>query len=423
MKLFSAEWIIPLNHVEPIRNGALAMEGGKIVALGEIKILKSRYPEAEEVPFTNAVLLPGLVNAHCHLDRAGFYEKYLVETDAGISSVAWLLEGLHYLSRTPSEILATRMQQSVGQLLASGTTCLGAMVHYEGTFPILKSSPLRGVVFQEILSGPDKKAQQRFEVALALVEQYIDAKPTHLKIGFGPYSAYVLSKNLLNIISRHAKDSNLPLQIHAAETFSEMEFFFESKGLIATQLFPAIGWEDLPPEHRKTPIQHLEDIGFFTTPFSLIGAYQMSLADFPRLARGLARVIYCPTANRRFKLGQFPLKQLREQGIPIALGSELFSGNEGFDLWEEMRLALKEGSNPLPTPLELLKMATIGGAYALGLENEIGSLEPAKYADFLVLKQPEMADNSFETLYRELILQTQPSSIKKVFIAGNEILL
>ncbi|MDO8526372.1 MAG: amidohydrolase family protein [Deltaproteobacteria bacterium] len=418
MKIFSASWVVTLNHQDPISNGAIAFDKEDIVAVGPLAQLQSNFPEAEHEHFDDCLLMPGLVNAHCHIDRSGFFERYLVETESGLSPVAWLLEGLKYLSRTPSELIAQKIKQSLDHTLKTGITCLGAMTHYEGAFPLIKTSGLRGVVFQEILSGPDKQAQQRFEVALALIEKYTGGKNARLKMGFGPYAAYLLSKNLLNIISRHAKDNHLPLQFHAAETFAEMEFFFESKGPIATQLFPAIGWEDLPPAHLKTPIQHLSDIGFFNAPMSMVGGYHLSAADFPRLSRGLIRLVYCPSQNRRFKLGQLPLKQLKEHGIPIALGTEIFSSSEGFDLWEEMRIALKEGSTPLPTPLELLKMATTGGAFALNLDREIGSLEAGKKADFLVIREPDWQKDSIDNLYKEMILQTQTSSIQKVVIGG-----
>lgn len=421
MKLLTASWVFPFNHQNPIENGAMVVEGEKIVAVGPASQLKKEYPDIETEEFPEGVLMPGLINAHCHLDRAGFYDRFSVETDTQFSPIAWLLESLNYLSKTSSSIVIKKMEESLDQILKSGVTCLGLMTHYEGTFPMVKNTPIRGVVFQEILSGPDKRAQQRFEVALALIDQYKDAKPGHLEIGFGPYSAYLLSKNLLNIISRHAKDMNLPLQIHAAEHFAEMEFFFESKGPIATHLFPAIGWEDLPPAHRKTPIQHLSDIGFFATPISIVGCYQMSGSDFPRLARGLARVVYCPSANRRFKLGQFPLKELQQQGIPVALGTELFTKQDGFDLWEEMRMALNEGSKPLPAPMEILKMATMGGAYALGFEKEIGSLEPGKKADYIIVQKPFGTDLTAEETAKELILQTTQASIQKVVINGQAV--
>ncbi len=99
------------------------------------------------------------------------------------------------------------------------------------------------------------------------------------------------------------------------------------------------------------------------------------------------------------------------------MGTEVFNAN-GFDLWEEMRLALKEPSAQRPTAAELLKMATMGGAYALGFEKEIGSLEPGKKADYLLVQKPQGEDFSPEELCKELILQTTPASIQRVVIDG-----
>lgn len=418
MKLISAAWLLPLDDSEAIPNGAIVIDEDSIVAVGSAENLKKEFPTAPREDFPKGVLLPGLVNAHCHIDRIGFFERFTVETETQISPVAWLLEGLHYLSKTPAATVAEKIKRGLDGFLNTGVTCVGAMTHYEGTFPLFLDHALRGVVFQEILSGPDKRAQQRFEVALALIEKYQGAKPEGLKIGLGPYAAYLLSKNLLNIIAGHAKDGGLPLQMHAAESFAETEFFYESKGAIATQLFPAIGWEELPPAFRKTPIQYLEEIGFFTAPLSLVGGYHMSSTDFARLARAQATVVYCPSANRRFKLGILSLKKLREEKIPVALGTELVAQAEGFDLWEEMRLAIKEGSNPLPTALELLKMAAPGGARALGFEKELGSLTPGKKADYLIVEKPEGKCGNPEDLCRELIRDTTASSVKRVSIGG-----
>lgn len=418
MKLISAPWLLFPEGSDSLQDGALAIDEDKIIAVGTKENLKNEFPKALHEDFPKGVLIPGLVNAHCHIDRIGFFERFTIETENQLSPVTWLLEGLHYLSKTPAGTVSDKIQKGLGQLLSNGTTCIGAMTHYEGTFLLFQNHPIRGVIFQEILSGPDKRAQQRFEVALALMEQYSNAKPSHLKIGFGPYAAYLLSKNLLNIIVGHSKDANLPLQMHAAESFAETEFFYDSKGSIATQLFPAIGWEELPPAFRKTPIQYLEEIGFFTTPISLIGGYQLSTSDFARLAKARATVVYCPSANRRFKLGQLSLKSLNEHNIPVALGTELVTQSEGFDLWEEMRLALKEGSNPLPTPFELLKMATLGGAKALNFEKEIGSLSPGKKADYLVVDIPDGDCSTLDGLCKGLVLQTTSSSIKRVAIGG-----
>lgn len=418
MKIVGGSWLLSFEDDESLREGAIAIDGDTILATGPLSQLQKQFPKAQCEAFDEALLLPGLINAHLHLDRSGFFERFTIETEAHCSPIQWLLEGLKYLTRTPATTVTQSMQKNIDALLENGVTGIGAMLHYEGGFPLIQATPIRGVVFQEILSGPDKRAQQRFEVALALLEQYAEENPEKLRMGLGPYSAYLLSKNLLNIIAHQSRDNQIPLQMHVAEHFAEMEFFFESKGEIATQLFPAIGWEELPVPHRKTPMNHLEDIGFLNTPLSMVGGYQMSAADFPRLKNKNISMIYCPSANRRFKFGTFPLKQLLEQNIPVALGSELFSHRHGFDLWEEMRLALKEGSNPLPTPAQLLKMATWGGAKALQFEKTIGSLKPGKKADYILVKKPSTPADDLDSLCRELILQTESSSILRVAING-----
>ena len=325
---------------------------------------------------------------------------------------------MHYLTLTPPETLAKKIEQSLKHAIQIGTTTLGAMAYYEGTYPLLKNCGLRGVVFHEILSGPNKKAQERFEVALALLEKYGGEKLSLMKMGFAPHSAYTLSRNLLNIISRHAKDHHLPLQIHLAESFAEMEFFYDSKGPIAEQLFPAIGWEELPPAHHKTPVQHLSDIGFFATPATLVGGLQLSTHDFPLLRRHLTKVVFCPSGNRRLKLGSLPWSKLKECGIPVALGTEVFADSEGFNLWHEMKLALREGSTPPPTAEEILRMATLGGARALGLDAVTGSLEVGKEADYLVVNIATEQNESAESICQKIIAQGGPSQIRRVAVAG-----
>lgn len=421
MKLIAARWVLPIHTFDPIPHGAIVVDGEKIVAVGTAKELQQKYPLSIVEEFPESILLPGLINAHCHLDRVGFYSRFPVATDQKLAPVPWLLESLTYLSKTSSSTVVGQIQSTLKSFLEQGVTAVGAMTHYEGTYPVFTESPLRGVVFQEILSGPDKRAQQRFEVALALIERYKEEPNRRVKIGFGPYAAYTLSKNLLNIIAYHAKDLKLPMQMHVAEHFAEMEFFYESKGPIATQYFPAIGWEELPACHRQTPIEFLDAIGFFTAPLSIIGAYQMRETDFPKLARGLAKVIYCPSGNQRFGLGQFPLQKLQQLGIPIALGTELFSDAEGFDFWKEMQIALQDGIKPLPTGYEVLKMATLGGAFALEMADQVGSLQTGKQADYLVIKTPDLETASPEDLYRTLIQQTTPSSIQQVVIGGAKV--
>jgi 5-methylthioadenosine/S-adenosylhomocysteine deaminase len=262
------------------------------------------------------------------------------------------------------------------------------------------------------LAGRGEAAQGRFEVALALVDKYTDATHDRVRVGLAPYAPYLLSRNLLKIISRHAKDLSIPVQIHAAESFAEMEFFFDSQGSIATELFPTLGWQEMPPAQHKTPVQYLSEIEFLEAPVCIVGGLHLSNQDFSILMRYLAKIIYCPRTNKLMKHGLFPYGKLREFGIPIGLGTDQWEKRRGFNLWEEMRTAGQEGSMPLPSAKELLQMATIGGARCLGLDHLTGTLEEGKKADYIIVHAPKFS--SSEECFEKLVQKTEPHHIQRV---------
>src|SRR3989338_4717366 len=134
-----------------------------------------------------------------------------------------------------------------------------------------------------------------------------------------------------------------------------------------------MGWKTTPPLHMKTPIQFLDGIGCFSAPIPIIGCLHLAQNDIPLLARRTVKVIYTPIMNDTMKLGELPLGKLVEAGIPVGLGSDLWNSRLGFNMWEDMRLAMAKGSSPLPTAREILHMATMGSARTLGLETQIGS--------------------------------------------------
>lgn len=410
-----------------IDNGAVAVELGRIHAFGTLSDLKEKYPSAEVKNFPDGVLMPGLVDAHCHLDLVAFHnplrfgeEESIEEEPGDFASV--LVDTIDFKHDAKPEILIEGIRRGINRLIETGVTCVGDMTHFEGTFKLLRETGLRAVVFPEVLAGRGEAAQQKFEVALALLEKYSDATHDRVRVGLGPYAPYLLSRNLLKIISQHARDASIPLMIHAAESFAEMEFFFDSQGSIATDVWPSLGWQELPPAQRKTPIAYLADIGFFEAPTTIVGGLHLSAKDFPLLARHLVRVVWCPTNNRLMKHGQLPYAKLQEHGIPTGLGTESWTGRMGFNMWEEMRRAIADAANPPPSAKETLRMATVGSARTLGLDHLIGTLEEGKKSDYIIVHKPAwQREDGDDALYERLITKTEPQHVRQV-VVGDGIL-
>lgn len=422
MEIIAASYALPMTNGCPvIENGAIAVELGKITAFGTKDELVAKYPSAELKEYEGHILTPGLVNAHCHLDLVDYYDGLYQESDAMTKPVTDFIDNLigeiDYKTDTPPEKVISGMQKGIARLIETGCTCVGDMTHFEGSFRLLDEMGLRAVIFPEILAGRSDVGQQRFEVALALVDKYTDATDDRIRVGLGPFAPYLLSRQLLKIISQHAREASIPVQIHAAESFAEMEFFFDSQGPIATDLWPAVGWRELPPAQRKTPLQYLSEIGFLDAPATIVGGMHLSAKDFPLLARHLARVVWCPVTNKLMKHGTFPLGKLRENGIPLGLGTEGWHSRMGFNLWDEMREALRGGAQPTPTPREVFQMATIGGARALLLDPVTGTLAPGKHADYIIVRSPSF-DND-DACYERLIGETEPQRISHVVVGGN----
>ncbi len=425
MEIITASYALPMTNGGPIiRYGTIAVELGRIHAFGTREEIQGKYPDAPIKEFPDGVLMPGLVSAHCHLDLVSLYNPSFASSDDSIIEepsdfVSMLIDQIEFKHDAKPEQVIDGIQRGISRLIETGVTCVGDMTNFEGTFKLLRETGLRAVVFPEVLAGRGEAAQQKFEVALALLDKYTDATHDRIRVGLGPYAPYLLSRNLLKIISQHARDASIPVMIHAAESFAEMEFFFDSQGPIATEIWPALGWSELPPAQRKTPVAYLADIGFFDAPTTIVGGLQLSAKDFPLLARHLVRVVWCPSMNRRMKHGQFPYGKLSDHGIPIGLGNESWIGQLGFNMWEEMRIATTGGATPCPTPAEVLRMATVGGARALGLDHLIGTLDEGKKADFIIVNAPKWSEDDGEArFYDRLIASTEPQHVRHVAVGG-----
>ncbi|MBF0491681.1 MAG: amidohydrolase family protein [Deltaproteobacteria bacterium] len=424
MKIFLSKYLLPITQ-DPIENAALVIEKDSIVEVGAAASLLQKYPKAKKIDLGEVVLLPGLVNAHCHLElsQAPLYDGKLHQDASGESNfIRWLIFIAQYQEKLSAQQKKEAISQGLEELKSSGTTCVGDLTSYEGAHACYEESGLRVVSFAEVMNIHQKSAQDRFESAMAQVDELMALDHPKIKAGLAPFAPYTLSKNLLKIFIQHLKQLQIPVQIHSSESFAEMEFFYDSKGDIAHLLFPYIGWtEKLPPPHQKTPIQYLNSIDFLGLKPTLVGCLHLGPTDLGILSHSGSSVICCPQSTKTLKNGNIPLGKLLKNKINLGLGSESLASNSSLSLWDELRV-LWEESKRLPESIPaatLLHIATLGGAKALGLHKTIGSLEQEKYADFIALKIPQGA--RIENIEEQLIQQTKTESLLKVWVAGKEI--
>ncbi len=423
MKLYLAKHILPISS-EPLQDAALLVHKDRIREIGKKEKLLEKYPKAEIVDCGDAVLLPGLINAHLHLElcHAPSYNALDFEDLSGEPNfVRWLIHLSEYQESLKPEEKRAAIQEGLKSIQKSGVTTLGDFTSYEGAFNCYEASKLRVMTYPEVMNLSRKTSQERFELALAFVDEILAADHPKIRAGLGPFAPYTLSKNLLKIFYQHLKQLGTSLQIHCSQSFAEMEFFYDSKGDIANLLFPYIGWgESLPPPHQKTPIQYLHSIDFLQIKPALVGCVHLGPTDLALIANSGSSIVYTPISNQTLKLGAFPLRKILSHKIPVGFGSEMKACNSHFSIWDEMKETLKIHSTetePIQAE-EIFKMATLGGAYNLGLAKEIGSLEKGKLADFLVIA---LKETPTEDLYTHLLTKSGPHQIEKILVGGEEV--
>ena len=411
MKIITADLLVSMIPDEkPLKKAGIAYANGIIAKVGSVSELEELFPKAEKEHHNDAVLMPGLVNAYSHPELASVREAGFMPTDA-IGLEILMIEQKDSIQPKDASKSAS---EELSRWLRAGTTSVGITSQFAGTYRVAKKSGMRVVVMPEITGGNSDLSQDVFESALALVEEHLD--DGLVSSGLAPSAPYLLSRPMLKLTAEHAKRSSIPLHIRAAFSFAEMEFFFDSQGSIANNLFPKLGWDKLPPAHRQTPVNFLSEIGVFTAQTSIVGGTQLAGKDFPLLSRNGVRVIWCPRLLNICKSGKFPWKKLSSHGIPIAFGVEDFAIPEG-DLWQEMRTAQDpENVEGAPSSHDLLYAATMGGARALRLENCVGSLEEGKKADYVVVAKP-----ANENVFDGLVSETSSTSIKKIAIDGKDV--
>lgn len=386
----SARWILPVT-AEPIENGALLITtDGRIAEVGSAERVSSE--SVGHLDLGDAVLMPGLVNAHAHPELAGF--RGLLEDLPFHEWIPTLLRCKRAAALTDDDYLTAARWTCVDSLRA-GTTTLAATETSGAAVTALRESGQRGVVYLETF-GPAPAQQSASLGALRQrFEQLAPLANDRVRLGISPHAPYTVSDELYVAVADFARREGLPLATHVAEAEVEELLVREGAGPFAAGL--RTRGIATPPRAQST-IELLQRLGVLGLKPLLIHCVRIDQGDVQRIRDSGSTIVHCPIANARLGHGIAPIVEARAAGIPIALGTDSVASNNRLDLLEEARVAQLmqrarlAATGPLPAR-ELLELVTLAGARALGLADRIGSLEPGKDADLcaITLARPHNA--------------------------------
>ena len=371
---YRARWVVPITS-PPIANGMVGVDGTRIAFVGEA----SDAPPGDDVDLGDVVLMPGLVNAHCHLELTAM-RGFLEDLDFR----RWILRLTNARRAVlDRDALLDSARYGVEEGLLAGITTYADTGDSGVAMQAMREAAVRGINYQEVF-GPDPS--QCAESLAGLKEKIAGLRYLEtplVKVGVSPHAPYTVSDDLFRATTELARQWGLPMAIHIAESELEQQLVVDAEGSFADGLRR----RGIAVERRgSTPVELLDRLGVLGVKPLLIHCVRTDVDDISRIASSGAPVAHCPASNAKLGHGIAPLDEMLAAGIIVGLGSDSMASNNRMDLLEEARLALlaqraRLGSHGAPTAADVLELATIGGAAALGLADQIGSIEVGKQAD------------------------------------------
>lgn len=406
--IINARWIAPVvpeNRV--FENCALVIHKGLIQALVPQEEAAKRYSAEQEVYLGNHLVIPGLINAHGHAAMSllrGYADDLPLKT--WLEEHIWPAED-QWLSE---DMVRDGTELAMAEMIRSGTTCFSDMYFFpEQVAQVAQQAHMRAQVNFPIFDASSAWGQgpeDYFRKGLALHDDFRASQL--IRIGFGPHAPYTLSDEPLQRVATLAQELDATVQIHLHETAQEVEESIQ--------------------KHGKRPIQRLADLGLLTPLTQCVHMTQVDDSDLALLKESGAQVIHCPESNLKLASGFCPVQKLLEAGINVALGTDGAASNNDLDLLSEMKTAALlakavSGSPEAVNAHTALRMATLNGARALGLEDQVGSLEVGKSADITAIELSDLPSQPVHHPVSQLVYTHCGHKVSHVWVAGRALML
>jgi cytosine/adenosine deaminase-related metal-dependent hydrolase len=359
-----ARWVFSVS-APPIADGVITIADDRIVAV------EANARQTVDVDVGECAVLPGLVNAHTHLDLTGLRGQ----CPPGDDFPDWLRRVIRHRRDATMEQTTSDIRTGLTESLRCGTTLLGDISAGGISWSILAESPPRSVVFYELLGLTEAGADQSLGFARDWLLEH--RARTHCRPGLSPHAPYSVRKTLFSQTAYLAQRYRIPLAVHLAESREELELLRDRQGPFVSFLKELGVWDENGLAASPSLVMKL-----CNRRNSLLFIHGNYLAPSARIPRN-STIVYCPRTHAAFEHAPHPFRRFLDRGIRVAIGTDSLASNPDLSVLAEIRY-LRQQYPEIPGET-LLRMATLSGAEALGWADETGSLEAGKSADLVVV--------------------------------------
>lgn len=406
-QLIHAKWIITCeDNNRVLENHAMAVKDGKILSILPAKEAALKYQADAQQHYSTHAVLPGFINSHTHIPMNVFRG---IADDMELMD--WLTDHIWPAETkwVSEELVYDASLMAMGEMIRCGTICFNDMYFFLGaTAKAAEISGMRANIGMTVIDVPTawaKTTDEYFAKAIDFYQQY--KNNARITPTLAPHSTYTVSIENLIKVKQLADDFKLKINIHLQEAPSEVQRSMEL--------------------HNKRPLQRLHEIGMVAPNLIAIHMTQLDDRDFEILQQTKPSIIHCPESNMKLASGACQVEKLTRLGINVAIGTDGAASNNDLDMISEMRSANFLGkltaNDPKALPAEqTLKMATINGARALGIDHITGSLIAGKSADFIAIDLEQIETQPLYHPISAVVYAASRHQVTDVWVAGKQLL-
>jgi cytosine/adenosine deaminase-related metal-dependent hydrolase len=397
--LYRAAWVLPIS-APPIRNGGVLVRAGRVAAVsatfddGQLARATAGSRGASEadsrietIDLGEVAILPGLVNAHTHLELSWMRGR-IPPSD---SMPAWAVK-LMALRREQGSDPPAPIADAIRESRAAGTALVGDVTNTLAACKLLSESRLGGDIFYELLGFNPASPQQLVEAAQSALAQLTAGSRWQRSIV--PHAPFSVSPALFRAIGNAADDC--PISVHLGESPEEIQFLRDGTGAWRELLRRIGAWTDEWQPPGCGPVEYLDRLGLVNDRLLAVHGTQLQKPELARLAGARATLVACPRSNRWTGAGTPPVERFYESGVRVAIGTDSLASVEDLNVFAELA-EMRNLASHVPAA-GLLESATLSGAQALGFADEFGSIEPGKRAELIAVRIPQGIDDVEEYL-------------------------